>query len=404
MTLQVRFLDRRSPPHLFTLVLASGIAALSMNVFLPSLPQMAQHFDVSYSLMQLSVSLYIAMTAILQVVIGPVSDSFGRRPVMLAAAAVFVLATAGTMLAPNFGIFLACRLLQAVIATGFAVSRAVVRDMVGPDQAAGMIGWVTMGMSVVPMLSPVLGGFLGTAFGWQASFVLMMVSGIVLFGVVWADLGETRRGAGTTLRDQARHYPALLRSQRFWGYALAAGLGAGAFFAFLGGAPYVGAQVYGLDPAMLGLYFGAPASGYLIGNGFSGRYAARLGIAWMVMAGALISLTGLLVMLALTLAGLGSAEIFFGMTIFVGVGNGLLMPSANAGMLSVRPDLAGSAAGLGGACVTGFGAAFAAFAGVALGWGDSELPLILLMLVSAAGAIPCLLWVRHRARRIGTPS
>lgn len=401
MTPAVRFLDRRTPPHIMTLVLACGIGALSMNIFLPSLPQMADDFGVDYSVMQLSVSLYIAMIALLQILIGPISDSYGRRPVMLAATALFVLATLGAILAPTFGVFLACRLTQAVIATSFALSRAVVRDMVGPDQAAGMIGWVTMGMSVVPMVSPMLGGFLGMAFGWRAGFVVMVLSGMLLFAVLWADQGETRRGPGSTLRQQARDYPELLRSQRFWGYSLAAGLGSGAFFAFMGGAPLVGAQVFHLDPATLGLYFGAPAVGYLVGNGLSGRYAARLGIARMVMIGALTSVGGMVVMLAVTLAGFGSAEVFFGLTVFVGLGNGLLLPSANAGMLLVRPHLVGSAAGLGGACMTGFGAALAAVAGVVLGWGGGEMPLILVMLATSAGTLPCLLWVRRRERQIG---
>jgi MFS transporter, DHA1 family, multidrug resistance protein len=396
-----RFLDRTTPPHIMTLVLMSGIAALSLNVFLPSLPSMAAHFGVDYALMQLSVSLYLGMTAVLQIFIGPISDRFGRRPVMLVAIAVFILATLGAVTAPSFAVFLACRMAQAIIATAFVLSRAVVRDMVGQDQAASMIGWVTMGMSVVPMVGPVIGGALDAAFGWQASFIILGLAGVGLFALVWADMGETARGRASSFREQARQYPQLLQSQRFWGYALSAGFASGAFFAYLGGAPYVGSEVFGMDPATLGLWFGAPAVGYLIGNGLSGRYSVRYGVNRMVLTGATVATAGLGLSALLTAIGLGGPLVFFGLMISVGLGNGILLPSANAGMLSVRPSLAGSAAGIGGAFIIGFGASLAALAGVVLTAGSGSLPLILLMLVSSCASLPCIWWVIRRARAIG---
>lgn len=396
-----RFLDRTTPPHIGTLVLIAGGAALSLNIFLPSLPAMAAHFGVDYALMQLSVSLYLGMTAVLQVFVGPISDRFGRRPVMLGATAIFVLATLGAMAAPNFAVFLACRMVQAVIATGFVLSRAVVRDMVPEAQAASMIGWVTMGMSLVPMLGPMVGGALEQAFGWQASFAILALFGTGLFALIWADLGETARGRATSLAEQARQYPALLRSQRFWGYALAAGFASGAFFAFLGGAPFVGTEVFAMDAATLGMWFGAPALGYMAGNGLSGRFAVRIGVNRMVLIGSLVATAGLGLLAVLTLAGLGGPPAFFGLMVTVGLGNGILLPSANAGMLSVRPQLAGSAAGIGGALIIGFGAALAALAGVVLTAFGGSLPLVVLMLVSSAASVPCILWVRRRARAVG---
>src|SRR5690606_26260727 len=128
-----RYLDRTTPPHLSTLVLLAGIAALSLNIFLPSLPSMALAFGVDYGVMQLSLSLYLAATAALQIVIGPISDRLGRRSVAIWAMAIFTLATLGVLLAPNFALFLTFRLMQAVVATGFVLSRAAVRDMVPQD-------------------------------------------------------------------------------------------------------------------------------------------------------------------------------------------------------------------------------------------------------------------------------
>jgi DHA1 family bicyclomycin/chloramphenicol resistance-like MFS transporter len=396
----IRFLDRSTPPHIATLILIAGLAALSLNIFLPSLPLMAAHFGVRYGVMQLSVSLYLAATAVLQVFVGPISDRYGRRPVMLVATAIFTLATFGAVLAPGFGIFLACRLLQAAIATGFVLSRAVVRDMVSQNEAASMIGYVTMGMSVVPMVGPVIGGALGEVFGWQSTFVLLGVGGLGLLALVWADQGETNMRRAGSMADQLAQYPQLLRSQRFWGYCLASAFASGAFFAYLGGAPFVGSAVFHLTPARLGVYFGAPALGYMIGNFLSGRFSVRIGVDRMVLYGALLTTAGLGLLLVLGLAGIMGPGIFFGLVITVGLGNGILLPNANAGMLSVRPSLAGSAAGLGGAFTIGGGAALSALAGALLHHGTGPMPLILLMLASSALSIVSILWVMHRARQI----
>ena len=396
-----RFLDRTTPPHIATLILIAGLAALSLNIFLPSLPDMARHFGVDYGLMQLSVSAYLAMTALLQLVIGPVSDRFGRRPVLVWAIAVFVVATVGAILAPNFTVFLICRMTQAAIASGFVLGRAVVRDMVPAHQAASMIGYVTMGMSVVPMVGPLIGGMLDAAFGWQASFWVLAAGGALMLAMVWADQGETATQRSTSFAAQFRAYPRLLASQRFWGYCLAAATASGAFFAFLGGAPYVGTTYFGMNSATLGFYFAAPAVGYLIGNFLSGRYATRVGVNHMALSGAVVTTFGLCVLGVLAAFDQAGPNVFFGLIITVGLGNGIMLPSANAGLLSVRPELAGSAAGLGGAFTIGGGAALSVLAGVLLTPSSGPMPLILLMLASSAASIVCVLWVMARARAIG---
>jgi MFS transporter, DHA1 family, multidrug resistance protein len=396
-----RFLDRTTPPKIITLVLITGIAALALNIFLPSLPAMARSFGVDELRINLVVSGYLAMTAAIQIVIGPISDRFGRRPVLLWAIAIFILASIGAAMTEDFTIFLLCRMMQASIATGFALSRAVVRDMVPPDQAASMIGYVTMGMSVVPMIGPAIGGALDDTFGWRASFWVLVGAGVALFALVWADQGETATARAASFRAQIAAYPALFRSQRFWGYVLASATASGAFFAFLGGASFVGERVYGLSPFGLGLAFAAPAVGYLIGNFISGRFATRIGINRMMLTGALLTTAGLGLLTALALIGLAPATIFFGLVISVGLGNGIMLPSANAGMLSVRPELAGSAAGLGGAITIGGGASMSALAGWALTGSATALPLILIMTLTSALSVLSALWVIRRARQIG---
>lgn len=397
-----RLLDRATPPHVLTLVLIAGISALTMNIFLPSLPGMAVYFDAPYPLMQMSVSLYLGLSALLQILVGPLSDRYGRRPVMLWSGALFLLATLGVLLAPDVWTFLVCRMLQATIVAGMVLSRTVVRDTVPEDRAASVIGYVTIGIALVPMVGPVVGGILDHAFGWHASFLALLLGGVLVMALVWADMGETNHQRSHSFGAQMRLYPQLLGSQRFWGYALSAMMSSGAFFAYLGGAPFVGAEVFGLTSSQVGIFFALPALGYATGNFLTGRFAARVGIVRMVTLGVLVQTVGLAMMCAISLAGGMTAGLFFALIgVSVGIGNGLTMPNASAGMMSVRPQLAGSAAGLGGALAIGGGAGLSAIAGALLVPGASEFPLLALMLASSLGALAAILWVVRRTRTLG---
>jgi MFS transporter, DHA1 family, multidrug resistance protein len=395
-----RFLDRTTPPHLATLILIAGLAALSMNIFLPSLPNMAAYFQVDYAVMQLSVALYLGASAVLQVIVGPLSDRYGRRRLLLGSMILFALASIGTLVAPTIEVFLVCRTAQAVVATGMVLSRAIARDMVDEAQAASMIGYLTMGMSIVPMLGPFIGGMLDEAFGWKASFTMLLVAGLLVMALTWIDLGETSVRRHASFRAQFRDYPALFASPRFWGYVLSASLTSGVFFAYLGGAPFVGSEIYGLSPTWLGIYFGATAVGYALGNFFSGRFSVHVGVNRMILLGAIITTGGLGVLALLLAADLAPAWVFFGFFSFVGLGNGMVLPNATAGMLSVRPHLAGTASGLGGAIMIGGGAALAGLAGALLQPGSTPWPLLLIMLTGSCLSVVAILFVIRRARQV----
>jgi DHA1 family bicyclomycin/chloramphenicol resistance-like MFS transporter len=389
------WLDRRSPPHILTLVALASIGALNMNMFLPSLPSMAADFGAEYAVVQLAVSAYLAATAALQLVIGPLSDRFGRRAVMLGALTVFLAATLGCVLATTVEAFLAWRLLSAAVVAGLVLSRAAVRDMVGPAEAASMIGYVTMGMALSPMVGPMLGGALDQVYGWRATFVLLLSLGAFVLWLTWRDLGETHHRRSSSMLEQVRAYPELARSRRFWGYALTAACASGAFFAFLGGAPYVASDVLGMSPAESGFWFGSLAIGYAFGNFLSGRFTAMVGLNRMMLAGTLIAVAGVASSLYIFSHGYATALGFFGPLALVGVGNGLSMPSSNAGMLSVRPKLAGSASGLGGALMIGGGAALSALSGALLGPGTGPYPLLYVMLASSSLSVLAVAYVLY---------
>ncbi|WP_415921116.1 multidrug effflux MFS transporter [Tateyamaria sp. SN6-1] len=397
---QVKFLDRTTPPHILTLILLAGVSAMVMNMFLPSLPNMTVYFDTEYRLMQLSVALYLGVSAVMQTIIGPVSDNLGRRKVLLWGVGLFMVATIGCLLAPSAEVFLFFRMCQAIIAVAMVLSRAIVRDLYDQDQSASMIGYVTMGMAVVPMISPGIGGLMEEAFGWKANFWFFLIVGGLLMWLVWADVGETAQPSDKTVLGQFREYPELLRSPRFWGYSLAAAFCSGSFFAYLGGAPFVGMTIFGMGEAELGFYFGAPAVGYFIGNGLSGRYATTFGVNRMVLWGSIANFVGTSISLAIFIAGAGTPISFFAMMTFVGLGNGLVIPNATAGALSVRPHLAGTASGLAGAIMIGGGAALSALAGFLLTPETGAFPLLYIMVLTGLAALIAIGAVYWRERRL----
>ncbi|MEJ6478892.1 MAG: DHA1 family bicyclomycin/chloramphenicol resistance-like MFS transporter [Paracoccaceae bacterium] len=397
----VRFLDRTSPPHIFTLIMIAGISALNMSIFLPSLNGMARYFDTDYAIMQIALSGYLAATALLQLVIGPISDRYGRRVITLISLAVFVFATIGALLSTNIEAFLFFRMMQAIVAAGLVLSRAVVRDMVPQNQAASMIGYVTMGMALVPMFGPMIGGLLDQLYDWHATFVFLAIAGTGVFLLTWFDQGETIKGGGVSFADQLRGYPELLRSPRFWGYALCAAFASGAFFALLGGASFIAGEVFGLSPLWSGVALGAPAIGYAVGNYISGNYSVRFGVNAMATYGSIILIIGMGASLVITLLGFSHPLLFFGFCTMLGLGNGVALPNTMAGLLSVRPHLAGTASGLGGALMVAGGAALAQFAGGMLNVETGTLPLQWLMFATAVAALLSVLFVTWRERALG---
>jgi Bcr/CflA subfamily drug resistance transporter len=393
-----------SPPRLYTLVLLSALSVLSLNMFLPSLPNIAVAFQADYGLVNLSIAGYAGMTAVLQLIMGPLSDHFGRRPVLLVGLVIFTLASLGCLLATNIWVFLLCRMLQGAIICGSVLSNAVIRDMVPARAAASLMGYLAMAWAVAPMLGPMFGGVLDQLFGWRANFLAFAGFGVAMLGLCWVDLGETNKTPSDSFMQQFRSYPELFRSRRFWGYALCMAFSTGAFYAFLGGVPLVAMTVLGLSPATLGFYMGSITAGFVVGSFLAGRTAKRYRLTTMMIAGRLVACAGLMAGLVLVWAGIVNVGTLFGATMFVGLGNGLSMPSCSAGALSVRPALAGSASGLSGALTVGGGAVLSAITGAILTEENGAYALLGVMLFSSLMALLAALSVLLIDRREGPAS
>ena len=333
---------------------AVSLAALTLNMVLPSLPSMARDLAARESVTALAVSGYMLASALFQLTLGPLSDRYGRRPVMLGALMIFVAASLGCMLAQDVAVLLACRVMQAVIIAGTVVSSAVIRDRHSAIDSAAKLSLIASAMAVAPMLGPMLGGLLDVTLGWRSVFALYAGLGGALLVLAWADMGETR--APGLPAPKLGDWLALLQSGRYWSYALCTAFSVGAFYVFVTGVPYVAAAVWGLSPAEVGIGLGSITGGFLVGAAVSARKARRLGMAVMLASGRAVSVTAVALALAVFAAGVSHPLALFGLTIFVGLGNGLTLPASNAGTMSVRPELAGTAAGLSGALSMALGA------------------------------------------------
>ena len=385
--------DTATPWSLLVLLMAmTAIGPTTLNIVVPALPNMANRLASDVTTIQLTVSVYLLALAAGQLLMGPLSDRFGRRPVMLAGLTLTAAASVMAIAISTVEALIVARILQALGASaGIVISRAIIRDLFDRDRAAGIIGLVATVMVVVPTLGPLIGGLLDTGFGWESIFLFTAVTSAMV--VAWAAIAlpETRgRNAppGTQegfIHDLAR----LATSAKFAGYVCVGAFGSGTFFAFLGGGPHVVVTLMGRTSAEYGVWFAISSIGYMAGNFIASRLSTRFGIDALIWWGIAIEAIGSAIAVALAaFAHDWGPAIVFVPQLIISLGNGLLLPGAISGAVSVRPQAAGTAAGIIGCVQMALGAAVAQYAGTLLAESATAMPMAVLMsgIVIALGA------------------
>jgi DHA1 family bicyclomycin/chloramphenicol resistance-like MFS transporter len=327
--------------------MVAAIAPAALHMLVPSLPLLAEMFDEPPARVQLTLTLFLVGIAIGQLVYGPVSDRYGRRPVLIAGLALFLAGTVLSGLAWSLPVLILGRVLEACGGcAGMVLGRAIVRDMFDRERSASAIATITMAMSLAPSLSPAVGAYLSEWVGWRADFVLLGVIGAAVLALTVARLEETHANPEpVNVFGMIRSFVLLLRSRSFLAYALATASTSASWFTFLASAPYLLSELLHEPPSTYGLMILLPMVGYILGNAGVTRLSVRFGIAGLFVFGLALSLASGILLAVWCIGRLTPWALFVPMAIS-SIGNGLSQPPGIAAGLSVYPRIAGAASGL----------------------------------------------------------
>ena len=375
-----------TPPRFSLLLIMAITSVIPLNMFVPSMPKIADDFGVDYGVVNIAIGGFAIVSALTQVVGGALSDRYGRRPVALGSLGIFTIASIGCILAPNVQVFLGFRMLQGVIAACLAVALAAIRDSwAGPEMRA-RIGNLSSAWAIGPMLGPTVGGVLASAFGWRSNFVLFALLGAFGFTMVYVTFAETNTERSLRLL-QLDYYGRIVRSRLFWAYSSVMAFSMGTLFIFLGGAPAVAQEMGNLSSSAIGIFIGLVPAGFMLGSAITARTSSHVPAHHLILAGRSLTVAGTVTALALLYAGVDHPLAFFLPCVTIGMGNGLTLPSSNAGVLTIAGKNAGAALGLASA-ITISGAALLSFvSGFVIQDGNARQSTLLFMLVVAAAAL-----------------
>jgi len=379
------------------LALLTAVGPMSVDLYLPSLPEIGRVFGAPPPQVQLTLSGYLLCFAIGQIVYGPISDHVGRKPVLLAALALYVAVCLGCVFAASIEMLIALRCLQALgVAAAPVLARAMVRDLYQGVRAGRELARMGAITALAPVVAPSLGGVLQAAFGWRAAFLGMAALGLCAIVLVIRLLPETmnrRAQEPISLKSIVRGYGVFIRHPTYCMYLAIVAAAYGGLFAWISGSSFVLQDLYGLSPLLFGLVFAMATLGYGAGTLMATRLVGRIGIDRTIVCGGFALAAGGLAMVAAVAMGFGSPFALAGPMALYLCGLGLAMPQAMAGALMPFPERAGAASSL-----LGFLQQLVASAvGIVVGQmlGSSALPLA--VAVAAMGALALVLALVKRS-------
>ena len=383
------------------LALMTALGPLSMDLYLASLPDIARLMQATTADAQLTISVYLAGFAIAQILYGPVSDRYGRRPILLFALALFIAASLACAAATSIEILIAARVLQGVGGAGvIVIVRAIVRDLYAGPRAGRELSLIGAVMALAPIIGPAIGGALHIAFGWRSNFLFVVVAGIIVGAIVWKLLPETLRQPvkePLTIGSFFSGFAEFLTDGRYLAYLGIITCSFAGLFAWISGSSFVLQQIYGLNPFEFGVAFGVSCAGYLIGTLIAAKLVMRAGIGLTIGVGALAqALGGLFMVLAVAMGWISSVWMLLAIALYL-FGLGFTGPQAMAGALTPFPARAGAASSLFGFVQQSWSAIVGAAVGHLLG--ASAWPVA--VAVALMGVASLAIWAMTRRVRLG---
>ncbi len=349
----------KARPHLLTLSLLAGTYILVQVIIVPSLTDLQEQFKTDYKTIQYTISGYLLGVAFVNFIAGPLSDRFGRRPIMLVFFSIFFASSLGCYVSSDLNSFLFFRLCQSSSAAGLVLSRAIIGDFSSKDETVKMLGLLSIAMGIAPSLAPLAGGIINDYFGSKGIFLFLTFLSLLLLALIMIDLKETHFHKSKNIFSQIKTYPTLITSLDFWLPTSTFALSFSIFGIFFIGGPYVAVKVFNLSPTIMGICLSFPALGYVLGNILVSKIANILSTKNLMVLGSVILFLGPCISLLL------SSFYFHPLSFFIPIlimtfGSGIIWPASNAEIVKAIPHLAGSASGLGSAIMT-LMSSFAAF-------------------------------------------
>ena len=377
----------------------SAVGPLTTDMYLPSLPDIAQQLHASTAQVQLTISAYLIGFAVGQIFYGPVSDRHGRKPTLLAAIALYCLASFACALSTSIEMLIVARAFQALGGSGgIVLTRAIVRDIYSGARAGRELSLIASVMALAPIFAPVVGGLVQTGFGWRATFLILVLAGLAGAGIVWRLLPETlnmRAAEPVSLASMARSYRVVARNPAYLSYLGITSAAYAGLFAWISGSAFVLQNLFGLTPFSFGVAFALGSVGYMIGSAFAARIVVKLGLDRVLgLGGCACAAGGLAMVTSVALSLTSPVALILPVAIYL-AGLGMVLPQGIAGAMTPFPERAGAASSLFGFVQQ----SIAALCGTAVGWylGQSGWPLALG--VAAMGCATLGLWLATRALR-----
>lgn len=400
--------SRLRPDSVAAAVLLTALVALgplSTDMYLPALPQMTRALAADVGAVQLTLSVFLAGFAVSQLIYGPLSDRFGRRPCLIVGLAVYVLASIACALAPNIGTLIAGRFLQAVGGcAGPVLGRAIIRDVHEPERGARVLAYMGTAMAVAPLIAPTVGGQLAVNFGWASLFVALAALGAAMLTLAWLLLPETNRHMDPDALHPMRmveRFVMLLRSRVYLACVAANACVFGGLFAFISGSSFVFIDFLGVPTQWFGACFGTAVAGYMVGTTLTGRLVIRLGIPRLLILGGVVAFAASAALMLPAWSGIATVAAVLAPMFAYMIGMGMMMPSAMAGAIGPFPHMAGAASAL-----LGFvQMTVAALAGFAVGQLDdgTQMAMVTATAVMGLGAFLAALVARRAFTRDNEP-
>jgi len=395
-------LDRRRAVPLWLLGVFTFSGPVGMHIFVPALPAAAKDLHATPAALELTISLYILGLAVGQLVYGPASDRFGRRPALLVGLSIFTIASIAALFAPDIHTLVLARFFQAVGGcSGLVLARAIIRDTSQAHEAARRLALTNLLVTAGPAVAPLIGSALSAFWGWRTILAGLAALGVANFVLAWRMLPETRPEAlFVSASRYARDYAGLLRSRQFLGYSVGGACATTSLYAFIACAPFIFIDRLHVPSASVGLYLALLVSGIWLGSLLASQLISRFSLTRFVVVANAVSVVAAAAFLGFVIADRATLVAIVGTMFVFSVGVGAAAPAALVKAISVNPRVTGTASGL-------YGSVQMAVAGTLVmlaGWGSNPAFASASVLLAAGIVAQASFWIaRNRSAAVPTP-